>query len=176
MAKKTTENKNFMSILYIAILLIFGIVFCCSVSMGVAAVSWIVGLVLIFGAISLLVSSYETTKSVATIEGLMAAAIGGFGIMFIIKRLGGWVVAYIPYILIIWGALLVLDAILFKVVKSEKSAVIFALELVLGLCSIGLGICLIYIEEFAKYSALVFGIVLICSAALQLYIFLAKRR
>ena len=170
------ENKSLMSIIYIAVLFIFGLVFCIASYMAAAAISWIIGLAMIFGAIMLLVSSYESTHSVATLEGLMAAAIGALGILFIVRQLGSRVYYYIPYILIVWGSLLVVDAILFRVVRSNKSATIFALEFVLGVCSIVLGVCLLLIKDFAQYGSLVFGIVLIVSAVFQLYLMLAYKR
>ena len=170
------ENKNLTSILYLAVLFIFGIVFCAASYMAAAAISWIVGLVMIFGAIMLLVSSYNSTHSVATIEGLMAAAIGALGIVFIIKQMGSHIYYYIPYILIVWGSLLVIDAILFRVVRSNKSAAVFAIEFVLGVASIVLGVCLLLIKEFAKYGSLVFGIVLLASACFQLYLMLVYKK
>ena len=171
-----TDNKRFMSILYIAVLFIFGIVFCVASYMAAAAISWIIGLAMIFGAVMLLVSSYDSTHSVATLEGLMAAAIGALGILFIVRQLGSHVYYYIPYILIVWGALIVVDAILFRVVRSNKSATIFALEFVLGVCSIVLGVLLLLLDDFAKYGSLVFGIVLIVSAIFQLYLYLGYKR
>ncbi len=171
-----TDNKRLMSMIYIVVLFIFGIVFCVASYMAAAAISWIVGLTLIFGAGMLLFSSYESTRSVATLEGLMAAAIGAFGVLFIVRQLGSHVYGYIPYILIVWGSLLVIDAILFRVVRSNKSATIFALEFVLGVCSIVLGVLLLLLKDFAPYGSLVFGIVLIVSAIFQLYLFLAYKR
>ncbi len=165
------QNKDVTTLIYIIALFIFGVMFCCSLSMGVEAISWIVGAILIVTAVILLASAYVENKSLTTIDGLLGAVIAAFGVLFIVKRLAWIIVQYIPYLLIFLGGLLILDSIIFIIVRSKRDYLVFGLEIALGIVSLTLGLLLIFVDDFADYASIVFGIILIALSIYQLLLF-----
>ena len=165
------QNKDVTTLIYIIALFIFGVMFCCSLSMGVEAVSWIVGAILIVTAVILIASAYVENKSLTTIDGLLGAVIAAFGVLFIVRKLAWIIVQYIPYLLIFIGALLILDSILFIMFRGKKNYLVCGIELAIGCVSLTLGLLLIFVDDFAEYASIVFGIILIAVSIYQLLLF-----
>ena len=169
-------NQDLSKILSFAILLVFGVLFCCSLAMGVAAISWTVGIFLIVAAILLLISSYIETKSITAYNGIVSAAVGAFGVYFIVDHLAGIIIGYIPYLLIFIGGYLIIDSILYLTVRHGKDNLIFGIELALGAVSLTLGFCLLFIDDFKEYASLMFGIILILIAIQQIIMFIMSKQ
>ena len=169
-------NQDLSKILTIIILLVFGVLFCCSLAMGVAAISWTVGIFLIVAAVLLFISSYMETKSITAYSGIMSAAIAAFGVYFIVDHLAGIIIGYIPYLLIFIGGYLIIDSFLYLTVRHGKENLVFGVELALGAVSLALGLCLLFIDDFKEYASLMFGIILILIAVQQIIMFATSKQ
>ena len=176
MAQRQLKNDEMTRIIYIVVMLVFGVLFCCSSAIVASTLSWIVGIALIVLSLAMLVTSYLETKSITTMSGFLSAAILAFGILFIVSNLAGIIFAYIPYILITWGFYMFVDAFIFRFARHNNNLLFFVIELVLGAISITLGFCLLYVDGFAEYAGLIFGIILILAAVYQLLQMFSKKQ
>ncbi len=170
------QKSEIASIIDIVALLVFGILFCCSLSMGVEAISWTIGIVLLATALILLIQSYLETKSLTAVNGMLSAFIGAFGVLFIVSKLAWIIVAYIPFILLFIGSYLIIDSILFVTVRGKKQFLAFGIELALGAIALTLGVCLLTIDDFAEYASIVFGVILIVLAVFLLFKLLTTKK
>ena len=175
MATKQLKNDEIARIVYIAVMLVFGILFCCSTALVTSTLSWVIGIALIVASVAMLITSYMDTKSITTMSGFMSAVVLAFGILFIVSNLAGIIFQYIPYILIVWGFYMLIDSFLFRFARHNNSVLIFAIELALGAIAITLGFCLLYVDGFYEWAGLIFGIILILAAVYQLLQLFGKK-
>lgn len=175
MANKQLKNDEIARIVYIVVMIVFGVLFCCSMSLVTSTLSIVIGIALIIASLAMLITSYLETRSITTMSGFMSAAILAFGILFIVNNLAGIIFSYIPYILIVWGFYMFVDAFLLRFVRHNNSILIFVIELVLGAVAITLGFCLLYVDGFYEYAGLIFGIILILAGVYQLLQLFSKK-
>ncbi|MGN1207575.1 MAG: hypothetical protein ACI4SP_04685 [Eubacteriales bacterium] len=174
MEKKLT-HENMKDIVTAAIVFVIGVLFCCSLAMGMRGLSWLVGLSLMVAGTLYFVNSILRKKALATMEGIIGAAIFAFGFFFIANELANLVVAYIPWLLICVGAVIFIDAFLRKFLRKDKSTSGFVAQLIIGAASLALGICLRFVPGFGDFTALMLGILLIVYAVfLVVNVFLGR--
>ena len=172
---KQLRNDEIARIVYIVVMIVFGVLFCCSMSLVTSTLSIVIGVALIIASLAMLITSYLETRSITTMSGFMSAAILAFGILFIVNNLAGIIFSYIPYILIVWGFYMFVDAFLLRFVRNNNNIMIFVIELVLGAVAITLGFCLLYVDGFYEYAGLIFGIILILAGVYQLLQLFSKK-
>lgn len=172
--KSNLSNTDVKAIVLSVVLLIVGILFCCT-SVLTTAMSIIIGIGILVLGLGLLASSFIETKKLVSGGAIAGGAIIAFGIMFMIDKLAGIIFAYIPYFLIALGALFLLDAIIL-IATTKKASTRFYIELVIGVIALVLGILLICVNGFADYASIVFGVILILYAVyLCVTVFVKKR-
>ena len=161
-SKKSVKigNEKVRTLVVAIILLIIGILFCCSLSMGSKALSIVIGVSLIVLGAVLLATSYMATKGLIAGAAIGGAALIAIGIWFIVDNLAAKILAYIPFFLIVAGCIFIVDAILAIAVRKE-GVVAFVVEFLIGAAALTLGCCLRYVDGFAEYTALIVGIVII---------------
>ena len=178
MAKKTSVkigDEKTTTIVVSVVLLIVGILFCCSLAMAVNAVSIVIGVGIIVLGLGLLCSSFLGTKSFIGGGAIAGGAMVAFGVMFIVDTLAWVIFGYIPYFLIALGALFIFEAIRI-IVANKKKIADFAICLSIGVVAVVLGVLLLCVDGFADYAALVFGIILIIYAVYVLVRTLVKKK
>ena len=158
---KSLGIDELKTIVIASLLIVIGILFCCSLAMGISGLSVIIGLIIIILGALFVLNSIFTSSSLLTTGGLGGVFIVAFGIMFIASNLAGIIFAYIPWLLVVLGAALIADALLAKFWRKEQNTFDFVLKLVVGGVSLVLGICLMTIEGFMEYSSIVLGILMI---------------
>lgn len=172
--KSSLSNADVKTIVISVVVLIIGILFCCT-SVLTQAMSIIIGIGILILGLGLLASSFIETKRLISGGAIAGGAIVAFGIMFMVDSLAGIIFAYIPYFLIALGALFILDAIIMIATKKKATAA-FGIELAIGVVALVLGILLICITDFAKYASIVFGVILILYAVyLCVSVFMKKK-
>ncbi len=178
MAKASTQLKKpyVTELIAIALLIVFGIIFITADYMADDVLSWIFGSILILYAILLLAQSYSETRSLTSVTGILSAFIGAFGVLFIVRNLASIIFAYIPYMMIFMGAYLIIDSIILITSRRKNDYTMFSIELVIGIASLVLGICLIFVDDFHKYTSLIFGIILLAIGAYNLIMFMFSRK
>ena len=153
-------NERVRTLVVSIVLLIIGILFCCSLSMGLTALSIIIGVSLIVLGAALLATSYMATKGLIAGSAIGGSSLIAVGIWFIVDNLAQMILSYIPFFLIVVGCIFIIDAILAIAVRKE-GIVGFIVEFVIGAVALTLGCCLRYVSGFAEYTALIVGIVII---------------
>ena len=152
-------SKETKTVILSALLLVVGILFCFSTTMGINALSYIIGIGFIFaGAVSIINSALKK-KTVLNYSCVIGTALLSFGIFFAEYTLATILFFYVPWLLVALGAIVIADGILNKVTQNNN--VIFLSELIVGVLILALGICLKFIPGFIDLSAVMLGIVMI---------------
>ncbi|MBQ7352252.1 MAG: DUF308 domain-containing protein [Clostridia bacterium] len=155
--------------LTIAILiLILGILLCCSLAMGISGLSVIIGIILlVIGALFLTNSILNKNNGLAN-PGLGGIAIIAIGMMFIVNKVAGVVFLFIPWFLFILGLVAIADAFLGKFTREENN-IHFVIKLTIGIISFILGLLLMVINGFADYASIILGLLLIVYSGYLMY-------
>ena len=147
------------------VLLIAGVLFCISSSLGEKWVNVILGVgVLLIGLIEV-IGDFLKKKCLITRDVIVGSAIAALGVYLLVD--GGVVsriIGLLPYLLIAAGACVFADAFLLKFVRDKKNTVGFVLELVIGVALIVFGVLMLTVGAFKRALGLIFGIVLILYA------------
>ena len=168
-------NIDQLKNLIIAVMLmVIGILFCCSLAMGIDGLSIILGVILLVIGSLFLISSIVSNKDVLTTTGLIGVVIATIGIMFIANKLAGIIFVFIPWFLIILGTVVILDAFLGKFFRGENSTLEFVIKLVVGIISFVLGLCLRLIDGFAEYASIMLGILMIIYSTYMIFMVFTK--
>lgn len=167
MNKLTSEQLK--NLIFGGLLLIIGILFCCSLSIGISGLSVVIGLLLLISGIIFTANAIIVNKNVMTINGIIGSLLISLGIVFVINKLAGIVFIFIPWFLIVIGAVLVLECILGYIVRKDMLLVEFIIKLIIAIIAIVLGICLLAIDGFAEYSSILLGIVMIIYSIVLIY-------
>lgn len=155
-------NSEQMKPLIISIvLMIVGILFCCSLAMGINGLSVITGILLLICGIVMIISSIAREKFIFKKSGMIGVLLSSLGILFIVNKLAGVIFALIPWFLIVLGCVLIVDAFLGKYSRKENNLVEFIIKIVLGSIAIILGLCLKLIDGFLEYAVLILGILML---------------
>ena len=158
------KKQSVIKVVEACVLLIIGVLFCVSLAMGTQALSIILGASLIVAGPVLVILAAINEKSITTpiaLGGLFAIAIG---IFFIAANAVGYIFAVVPYVLIVFGAALLVDAFLGYYARKEKVIAIFVIKIIVAVALITVGILLLTVADFAEYVSLIIGIALILVA------------
>lgn len=154
------KDKSF-NIIYPIILFALGILFCCSLAIGISGLSIIIGIVLILIGLGIGINDFIEKSEILNINGLYSSIFIALGIVFISYELAGIVFLFIPWFLIVFGTIVLIDALYSKISKSDTNITSFILKILVVIVSLTLGICLITIKGFMEYASIVLGILLI---------------
>lgn len=149
-------------------LLIVGVLFCCSLAIGIDGLSIIVGLVLVIVGAVALVNSILGYKTIYTQLGVLGCVFMALGIMFLAYKLAGVIFLFIPWFLVVVGVAMMIDSVLGRFVFGSDGNVSFAIKLVLGIVAFTLGLCLRLIEGFGEYASVMMGVLMIVLAIYML--------
>lgn len=173
MSIKRSISNNIDILAFAIALLALGIMFCC---FGVWALSYILGGFVIFIGVIFVVNSVMRTQVLLTLNGLVGVIIGALGALIIANNLAGLLLSFIPWILISVGALITADSFLRFFLRRDVSTATFSMEIIVGLLVSTAGLCVLFIDNWADFASVVFGIALIVySIFLIVSIFLNKR-
>ena len=161
--KGTTQRKSsdYSTLIKACLLLAIGVLFCISPSTGESLLSRIVGIGFIVMGVVYCLLSLKKDKSLLT-----AAALGGvlavaLGVYIVVVNAVGMIVEFVPYLLITYGVLMVIDSFLGKYWRKSSSTLTFVVKLLLGIAGVALGICLLTVDSFRRFSSFVFGVTLV---------------
>ncbi len=152
------------------ILFIIGILFCCSVAIGITGLSVIIGIILILTGCLLIINSLLKQKNIINYTGIISVGLIAFGIVFISNHLAGIIFLFIPWFLIILGIFFVIDIILNKIIKDNLNLTNLILRIILAIICLALGFCLKFINGFIEYSSIILGVLMI---AVSLYLIIS---
>ena len=166
---KKLNIEELKSLVVSILIMMIGIFFCCSLSIGIAGLSIIIGLVLMVIGVLFLVNAFVGGKGLYSMESIVGVVILSLGIVFLVHKLAGIIFAYIPWLLIILGAVVIVDGLIYKFLKSEDNLFKFIVKMVIGGVAIILGLCLQLIDGFMEYASIILGILMIIYAGYLMY-------
>ena len=170
--KNLKISKETKTLIVSAIMLVVGILFCASKSMGITALSYIIGSALILIGVIILINLALEKGNLLNGTGMAGGALIAFGILFASNDLAVIIFNYVPWLLTIVGAIIIIDSIIKKVAKDNNA--MFVSELVIGALILALGLCLRFIKGFSDFSSVMLGIVLI-AYAIYLFVMLITK-
>ena len=168
------KKESLYKVIECCALIVIGVLFCVSLAWAENVLSIILGSALIAGGVVILTLSDIKDKSVVSpisLWGLLALALG---IYFIVVNAVGIIFAFVPYILIVFGSALFIDAFIGYFARKEKVVAALVIKLVIGAALITVGILLLTVGDFAKYVALIVGIALILVGITNIVLEFAK--
>ena len=169
------KKENILKVIEACMLLVLGVLFCVSLAWAGNVLSIILGSSCIaVGSVIVIVAAIKDKSVVSPIAlgGLLALTLG---IFFIVANIVmQFITSFVPYVLIVFGSALFIDAFLGYFVRKEKVLVPFIIKLVIGAALITVGALLLTIAEFADYISLIIGIALILIAITNLAIEFVK--
>ena len=158
---KNLSSDQMKTLVIAVLLMVVGILFCCSLAMGISVLSIVFGFTLLVVGILFLINSIISDKGIFTTFGIMGVIVVSLGILFIVNKLAGIIFAFIPWFLIVFGCAIIIDSLLGRYSRNNNNMTELIIKLVVGIVSIILGICLRLIDGFAEYASLVLGIIMI---------------
>lgn len=160
-----TDQKS-MLLIQAVVLLVIGILLCCSVSLS-QIVNIVLGVAFLLGGLINLIVCFLEHKSVIRTEGVFASALIALGILCF---LGNFlqVDRLIMMFIIVVGAIALLDGLLGLLPAVHRKRVPTLVESGVGAALLALGLCLWFIPSFARFASLVLGIAFILLAVLLL--------
>lgn len=171
---KLKKNKT-RTIVVSSITLVLGVLFCCSLNFG-DGLSWLIGGSLCFAGALYLINSMVKYRSWFTGEAIVGIGAVSFGILFMVDKLAHILLNYVPYLMIAIGIAIIVEAFLTKFARYN-STVEFVITLVVGIVITALGFCLMFITEWQKVAAVVFGCILIATSLYTLItLFLSREK
>ena len=162
------KSKLTEQIVVSVLLLVLGILFCFKI--GTNVLSIIIGVALcVYGLVGIILIASNK-------NGIVLAVIIALGIVFMAENFLEVFVYITPYIITTIGFLVILDALLFRFMKNERNLFVFIIELVIGGAAAGLGLALILSADFRASAQIIFGVVLIAGAALNIVSIVSNKK
>ena len=161
-------KKDYSNLVVSIIILVIGLLFCFSRTLGEQALSVILGIsFIVFGAIIVLLPIMQK-KQLLTPEVIFGCLAIAFGIYCIVNNIVGIILGIIPWILIVIGSIAIIDSLLMILQRKQKNIPVFVFEIILGTVLVTLGICLLVVSGFADVAGIIFGVALIVYAIFQI--------
>ena len=155
------KNNQVIAILEAALIVVIGVMFCCSKAMGEAALSWVIGVSFMLGGVGLWALGIVEKKSLFNAEGLLGSLMFAFGLAFGLARLANALFYIAVWFLIVAGSIILLDVILRLALRKDRNTLGVVIEAIIGAVMLTLGLCLLLINEFGQFAAIVLGVMLI---------------
>ena len=161
MATKVRNNQRIITILEAALIIVIGVMFCCSKAMGQTALSWVIGVSFMLAGAGLWVLAIVEKRALFNAEGFLGSLLFAFGLVFGLQVLAQYVFDIAVWALVIGGSVVLLDVILRIAVRKDRNTLGIVIEAIIGAVMLTLGLCLLLIAEFGQFAAIVFGVMLI---------------
>ena len=177
MANNKLTNEQTRSIIYAAVLLVIGLMLAISPAVALDTLSIIIGVGFLVAAAILIIGSLVQEKSIITGSALLGGILLALGLMFIVDYAIGIITACAIWIMIVFGAILIVDSVLRIALRNKKDIVGFVVEFVIGAVSFTLGMCLRFVDGFAEYTLLILGLIIMVYAIYVLvFAFVGKKK
>ena len=155
------KNNQIITILEAALIVVIGVLFCCSKAMGEAALSWVIGVSFMLGGVGLWALGLVEKRALFNAEGLLGSLLFAFGLSFGLARLASVLFYIAVWLLIIAGSVVLLDVILRIALRKDRNVLGIVIEAIIGAVSLTLGLCLYLIAEFGQFAAIILGVMFI---------------
>ncbi|MBQ9276586.1 MAG: DUF308 domain-containing protein, partial [Clostridia bacterium] len=170
------SNEQTRSIIYSVVLLVIGIMLCISPAVAVDTLSIIIGVGFLAAAAILIIGSLVQDHSLVTGSALLGGILLVLGLMFIVDSAINLIGYCAVWLMIVFGAILIVDSIIRIAWRNRKDVVGFLVEFLVGAVSFTLGMCSRFVEDFVGYELLILGIIIVLYALYVLiFAFVGKK-
>ena len=163
MANKLSKEQT-KSIIYSAVLLVIGIMLCISPAVALDTLSIIIGVGFLAAAAVLIIGSLVQDHSIITGSALLGGILLVLGLMFIVDYAINLIGYCAVWLMIVFGAILIVDSIIRIAWRNRKDVVGFIVEFLIGAVSFTLGMCSRFVKDFVGYELLILGIIIVVYA------------
>lgn len=163
------NNSTVSTLIWSGVAFAVGILFCFSMSIGISGLSNLIGILIIVAGAVIAFSTCSKKKSLLSMNGLLSAVVISFGIIFMVKKLAGIVIDFIPWTLVVLGAFILIDALLLRFARNDSSTIKLVAQIVLGVITLTLGLLVKFIDGWYAYSATILGVFLIVYALINVF-------
>ncbi len=172
MSIKKLSSNDISTIIFACAIFVLGVLFC---GFGAWALSYLLGGFVIFIGVLFVINSIVRTHLLLTTNGLVGVVLGALGTMIIVHNLAGLLLSFIPWIMISVGALVIADAFLRYFLYRSIGGRMLATQISVGALISLVGFGVLFIENWADFAALVFGVLLVVYALYVIISTLVKR-
>ncbi len=166
--KIDTSSKTVM-LIQAVVLLVIGILLCCSIALD-NIVNVILGVVFLIGGLINVVSCFMEHKSLVRTEGVFGSALIAFGLLCFLQNAIP-LTKFITLFIIVIGAIALIDGILGLLPLVHRKRTPTIVEAVVGVCLLTLGLCLYFIPDFQRFSSVILGVSFI---VLSIFLFVSS--
>ena len=164
------KRESLIKIIEACVLLVLGVLFCVSYAMGTEALSIILGVALIVGGTAINVMSIIKDKSTFSSIALLGLLALSLGIYFIVRNAVAIIFDVVPFVLVVFGSALFIDAFIGYFARKEKVIVAFIVKLVVGAALIVIGSLLLAGVIGADLVGIFIGVALILVAIINIVV------
>ena len=165
------KKESLLRIIEACVLLILGVLFCVAKAWETGKVlSIILGVALIVAGTAIFLMSVIKDKSTIAPIGLAGLLAIALGIFFIVVEAVNIIFAFVPYLLIVFGSALFIDAFIGYFARKEKVLIAFIIKLVVGAVLIVVGSLLLCSADFQEFVSIVIGVSLILLAIVSIVV------
>lgn len=144
------------------VLLVIGILLCCSIALD-NIVNVILGVVFLIGGLINVGTCFMEHKSLIRTEGVFGSALIAFGLLCFLQNAIP-LTQFITLFIIVIGAIALVDGLLGLLPQIHRKRTPTLVEAVVGLALLALGLCLYFIPDFQRYSSIFLGVAFIVLA------------
>ena len=164
------KKESIIKIIEACVLLVLGVLFCVSYAMGTEVLSIILGVALIVAGTAILVMNIikeKSTISSIALAGLLALSLG---IYFVARNGVAIIFSVVPFVLIVFGSALFIDAFIGYFARKEKVIVAFIVKLIVGAALVTIGALLLAEVIGADLVGIFIGVALILVAIINIVV------
>ena len=165
------KKESIIKIIEACVLLVLGVLFCVFGAIeGNSILSTILGIALIVAGTAILVMSIIKDKSTIAPIGLAGLLAISLGIFFIVADVVNIIYEFVPYILLVFGSALFIDAFIGYFARKEKVIAAFIIKLIVGAALITIGALLLTNVIGNQAVGIIVGVALILIAIVNIVI------
>lgn len=164
-----SQNKNKITFIVVAaFLIVVGILFCLSASIGTKAASIVLSIAIIMGGLVPIIRSLADKNSLATATALLGGAVIALGVFSIVYDIAAILLAILPFLLLVFGVFSLSESFLMLFGRGDRNRPLFIIEIIIGVIAVALGILVLSIEEVSMASGIIFGVMILFSGVYTL--------
>lgn len=153
-----TSSKTVL-LVQAVVLLVVGILLCCSVALD-NIVNVILGVVFLIGGLINVVTCFMEHKSLIRTEGVFGSALIAFGLLCFLDNAIP-LTQFITLFIVVVGAIALVDGLLGLLPQVKRKRVPTIVEAVVGAVLLTLGLCLYFIPDFQRFASIFLGVAFI---------------
>ena len=164
-----------MLIVLAAFLVVVGILFCLSNSIGTKAANIVLSIAIILGGLFPVIRSLADKNRLVTPGALLGGAVIALGVFSIVYNVATLILLILPFVMIVVGVFSLTEAFMMMFVRGDRNKPLFIAEVIIGIIMVTLGILIFSVEGVSKASGIIFGIMILFAGVYTLIMVLVVK-